>query len=322
MVLWIENTSGVSGSVDLIGLRITGGRYSTSASTTAGGMLILNTDVVLKNCEVSFNTGSTSHPAGSAAGGIFISGGRSVELYEVSFSDNFATSLAAAGRDIFGDDGSVVSHGCYFADADADAENAPNIYLKAVKMTFKSSCEAGFVGAPLSLELPTLEGGWIVGTIASYAQNVSSCIACDPYYFSSQFAQHCSLCPPSKSSNAAASSCFCAPPFADSEASEGECECGAGYYFNDNACSRCDNGFFKSEVGNGACDRCDFAVTGSTATKGIVLPTSNESCICWVGEVLETGTDGGKRCLSCPVEGTDCMSERRTKRAPSEARPL
>jgi hypothetical protein len=60
MVLWIENTSGVAGPVVLVGLKITDGHYSTSASTSTGGMIILNSEAVLRDCEVSSNVGSST----------------------------------------------------------------------------------------------------------------------------------------------------------------------------------------------------------------------------------------------------------------------
>ena len=60
MVMWIENMSGVEGLIDLRGLRITGGRYSTSATTSTGGILILNSRVSMTDCEVSLNTGITT----------------------------------------------------------------------------------------------------------------------------------------------------------------------------------------------------------------------------------------------------------------------
>jgi len=405
MVLWIENTdtSGVTGPIELIGLRITGGGYSTSATTTTGGVLILNSDVVMTDCEMTSNSGSTTHPGGSAAGAIYIEASN-VELNQVSFSNNLATSPAGFhGRDIFGNTGVVVMRGCYF---EGGLESQPtNIFLAGAQATFKSSCEAGDVGVPLSLELPMLNDGTlnIVGTVASYAQDSSSCEQCNPGSYSSPFAQHCTLCPTGKfnelpggtsiaaclnctegyfsaisgtvtcegcpagtssaiiaastsfvcatcppgfssqlgsstcssctagtypnfeksgctpceagkysgeessscstcptgkSSDAAASSCFCAPPFVESD---GGCACGPGYYFDGSACSRCDNGFFKSAVGNGACDRCDLVVAGSTATREDVLPTSEDTCICCFGEILATD-----RCLDCPPEGTEC----------------
>ena len=54
-------------------------------------------------------------------------------------------------------------------------------------------------------------------------------------------------------------------------------------------------------MGNGACDWCDLVVAGSTATREEVLLTSEESCICWFGQVLDTD-----RCLDYPPEGTIC----------------
>ena len=61
MVMWIEVTeSQISGIVDLRGLRITGGKYTTSATTSVGGILILNSHVAMTDCEVSSNEGVTT----------------------------------------------------------------------------------------------------------------------------------------------------------------------------------------------------------------------------------------------------------------------
>ncbi|GMI04648.1 hypothetical protein TrVE_jg1407 [Triparma verrucosa] len=330
MVLWIENTdtSGVTGPIELIGLKITGGGYSTSATTTTGGILILNSDVVMTDCEITSNSGSTTHPGGSAAGAIYIEASN-VELNQVSFSDNLATSPAGFhSRDIFGNTGVVVMRGCNF---EGGLESQPtNIFLAGARVTFKSSCEAGDVGVPISLELPTLNDGTlnIVGTVASYAQDSSSCEQCYPGSYSSPFAQHCTLCPTGKfnelpGGTSIAACLNCTAGYFSATSGTVTCEgcpagtssaiiaastsfacstCPTGKTSDTaaSACSRCDNGFFKSAVGNGACDRCDLVVAGSTATRD-VLPASEDTCICWFGEVLAID-----RCLDCPPEGTEC----------------
>ena len=199
MVLWIENTSGVAGPVELIGLRITGGSYTSDESglIAAGGILILNSVVVMTDCEVDSNTGIVSNPGGSAAGGIYIEASN-VELNMVSFSDNLATSTAEYhGRDIFGNTGIAVMRGCYF---DGGLKRQPpNIFLLGAKGTFKSFCDAGEVGVPNSLEPPTVQSGQgFYGSAVNYAQDSSSCRPCVPGSLSFPFAEQCTLCPVGK----------------------------------------------------------------------------------------------------------------------------